>query len=534
MKSSRRLSSVPSSLVVFVALACGCDSKESRNQSGDDPTASTASRPGPAAAPLAAADIVLEPAPYRDVWESHYLEGSKIGYSHTTHTRGKLNGEPIVRIEQLSRVAVLRDGQKIEQMSTIVSFETESGEVRRFESTAVEGPTPKVILGTVKGGEASYSIVTGMKSTSHTIPWPAGTRGPLALADELMLRPMKPGETREISTFAMPLNVIARTTLAAKASESTQLGAESRTLLRIEATTLFEGNFKIPATYWVDESGDALRSEMKIGNLKLVAVRATAAGAVAKEDSDNPQVDLGRSTMVKLAAPLAGGHKTTLVRYRVAISGTDAAATLPSNEYQTVKKLDGGAAEVTVAAVRPETPLPPSYKSIPATLPDVSANTLVQSDDPTIIALSKSGVGGETETWAKAKALETYVNEFMTTTEFSPAYATALDAAKSHKGDCTEYAVLLCALLRATGIPARGAIGLVYVEPKEAFQYHMWVEAYIGDRWIGLDATRGAGGLSGGYLKIADATFDPKNLYAGMMSIFNVVGRLKVEVLEAK
>ena len=62
----------------------------------------------------------------------------------------------------------------------------------------------------------------------------------------------------------------------------------------------------------------------------------------------------------------------------------------------------------------------------------------------------------------------------------------------------------------------------------------MWVEAYIGDRWVGLDATRGAGGLSAGYLKIADAPFDPKNLYTGLMNIFNVVGRLKIEVLEAK
>jgi len=534
MKSPRR-SLVPSSFVVLalsavLTAAAGCDSKQAKHGGELAGSGSEASPAGP----IATTDDVLEPVPYRDVWESHYLEGSKIGHSHTTHTRGKLAGEPIVKIEQLSRFSVLRDKQTIEQVSGLVSWETEQGDVRRFESTAVEGPSPKITRGSVKGNEATYSIMSSTKTTTHVIPWPVGTRGPMAIADELLRRPLKPGETRELASFVMPLNVVARTTLAAKDRESTQVGTETQTLLRIEATSTFEDGLKIPATYWVDDSGDVIKSEMAIGNLKHVAIRTTAAGAVAKDDGESPQVDLGRSTMVKLAAPLTGGHKTTLVRYRVALSGGDAAASFPAGESQSVKKLDGGAAEITVAAVSPESPLPPDYQPRKASLADLGANTLVQSDDPTIIALAKSGVGGETEAWGKAKALEKYVHELLTTTEFSPAYASALDTAKSHKGDCTEYSVLLCALLRASGIPARGAIGLVYVEPKEAFQYHMWVEAYVGDRWIGLDATRGAGGLSAGYLKIADASFDPKNPYAGLMNIFNVVGRLKIEVVEAK
>jgi len=540
MKSSPHRLRISHPFVALVALGVvftvvvGCDSKVEKNAGETTATGNGPSLAAPAVAPIEAADDVVEAAPFRDAWESHYLEGSKIGHSHTTHTRGKLAGEPIVKIEQLSRFTVLRDKQKIEQVSGLVSWETPQGEVRRFESTAVEGSSPKITRGTVKGTTATYAIMSSSKTSSHSIPWPVGTRGPLAIADELMARPLKPGETRELASFVMPLNVIARTTLTAKDREATQVGKETRTLLRVDAVTAFEDGLKLPATYWVDDSGDVHKSEMSIGNLKHVALRTTASDAVAKDDTDNPQVDLGRSTMVKLAAPLAGGHKTTLVRYRASLTGGDAAATFPSNEYQTVKKLDGGGAEITVVAANPESPLPPGYKPAKATLPDAASNVLVQSDDPTIIALAKSGVGSETEPWGKAKALEHYVNEFMTTTEFSPAYASALDTAKSHKGDCTEYSVFLSALLRASGIPARGAIGLVYVEPKEAFQYHMWVEAYIGDRWVGLDATRGAGGLSGGYLKIADASFDPKNPYAGLMNIFNVVGRLKIEVLEAK
>ena len=41
--------------------------------------------------------------------------------------------------------------------------------------------------------------------------------------------------------------------------------------------------------------------------------------------------------------------------------------------------------------------------------------------------------------------------------------ATAAEVARSREGDCTEHAVLLAALARARGIPARVAMGLVYV-----------------------------------------------------------------------
>ena len=54
--------------------------------------------------------------------------------------------------------------------------------------------------------------------------------------------------------------------------------------------------------------------------------------------------------------------------------------------------------------------------------------------------------------------------------------------AKSREGDCTEHAVFLMALCRARGIPARGAMGLVYLESQRAFFYHMWTEVYIDNR----------------------------------------------------
>ena len=50
-------------------------------------------------------------------------------------------------------------------------------------------------------------------------------------------------------------------------------------------------------------------------------------------------------------------------------------------------------------------------------------------------------------------------------------------------------------LARARGIPARVAIGLVYMEGEQAFGYHMWTEVYIDKRWIPIDGTLALGGI---------------------------------------
>lgn len=57
------------------------------------------------------------------------------------------------------------------------------------------------------------------------------------------------------------------------------------------------------------------------------------------------------------------------------------------------------------------------------------------------------------------------------------------------RGDCTEYASLLTALLRGEGYPAYNVYGLVYM--KGYYYYHAWVRAYTGKGWRCVDPTVG-------------------------------------------
>jgi transglutaminase-like putative cysteine protease len=85
--------------------------------------------------------------------------------------------------------------------------------------------------------------------------------------------------------------------------------------------------------------------------------------------------------------------------------------------------------------------------------------------------------------------------------------ATSDHVAKTLSGDCTEYAMLAAAMCKAQGIPARTALGLIYVcdgEHTATLAFHMWTEVYVRGQWLGLDATLGRGSVGPDHIKITD------------------------------
>ena len=92
----------------------------------------------------------------------------------------------------------------------------------------------------------------------------------------------------------------------------------------------------------------------------------------------------------------------------------------------------------------------------------------------------------------------------------------------------------LAALARARGIPARVAIGLVYMEGRQAFGYHMWTEVYIDGRWIPIDGTLAQGGIGAGHLTIAHTNLEGTSAYSTFLPVVQILGRLSIEVIDAK
>jgi transglutaminase-like putative cysteine protease len=89
-------------------------------------------------------------------------------------------------------------------------------------------------------------------------------------------------------------------------------------------------------------------------------------------------------------------------------------------------------------------------------------------------------------------------------------------------------------MCRAAGIPARVAIGLIYVESLGGFGYHMWTEVFINQRWVALDASFDQSTTDAVHLKLADTSLEGVSPFEAFLPVVKVVGKLEIEATELR
>jgi len=472
------------------------------------------------------------PGLVRETWDACYLDGSRIGYVHTAYYRETDAGRPIVKIVVDSKLALVRFGKRVEQESRETTWRSEEGAVSRFEVSAGQGASQQKTTGTVAGDKATIVLTAGGKAATQPIDWPAGTRSSTGVEDELRAAPLKAGETRRFPMFLPMFNSVVNVDLKHAGVESVELDGSRRDLTRVDvrATPKTQTDQYLESTYWTDDRGETLK--LAISALRMTAVRTTAVRAQAP--NTEPQPDFALAMLVRPDPPLSDAHQKHFVRYQVKLAHGAAAEAFPSATYQAVAAAADGSAEITVVALRPDVASPAGTVDATPVEADRRPNPFIESDDPQIVKAATEQGGADPDPWKTAVRLEGFVQSHLRRVDFSKLFDTAAEAYRSKKGDCTEHAMLLCALLRARGIPARTAVGLVYAEGEQAFGYHMWTEAYIGDRWIPLDATVGRGGISAAYLKVSDTNFNGVDPMTTLLPVTKLLGRLKIGVVEAR
>ena len=100
----------------------------------------------------------------------------------------------------------------------------------------------------------------------------------------------------------------------------------------------------------------------------------------------------------------------------------------------------------------------------------------------------------------------------------------AVQVLETLAGDCNEHTVLYVALARALGLPARTAVGLVYL--RGSFFYHAWPEVWLGE-WVAVDPTFGDAPADAAHIRFVIGGL------AQQVEIVRLIGRLNIEVLDA-
>jgi len=150
---------------------------------------------------------------------------------------------------------------------------------------------------------------------------------------------------------------------------------------------------------------------------------------------------------------------------------------------------------------------------------------LIQSDDEEIIDTAESLVNWRFM-WDKdpkrvARVLTNEINR-MLEKRITFSVPNAVQVLESKQGDCNEHTVLYVAMARALGLPARTAVGLVYLN--DAFFYHAWPEVWLGE-WVAVDPTFGQYPADAAHLRFVIGGL------AQQVEIIRLIGNLNIEVL---
>lgn len=503
-------------LLIVLGLACSKSAPPQEKRAADE-----------AAEPSVAARQVES----GEEWEVIFRGREKAGHSWTRISPVEEQGQQLVQVETFTELRVLRDQQVAAVKAKYTTWETPAGEVVRFTSETQVGAGPIQAAGRVVDGRMEIQSTSGGKTQMQSLPWSSDILGAAAESRGMARQPMQPGETRKLRYLDPMLLQVLEVTLRARDFEQAKLLDGARELLRIDSVTSIDGApVPIEFTYWADRTGEVLKSSNQ--SLGIETYRTTREVALKEFQ---PAADLVTETTIKLNKPLESPHATRKVRYRVQLEGGDPAAAFVTSATQQVRSLDAHSAEITVTALDPsKDTIGPLGPQDPPTDADTSASQLVQSDDAQIIAMANEAAGDERDPWQVALKLEQYVHHTITEKNFAQALSSAADVARSKEGDCTEHAVLLAALARARGIPARVAIGLVALRSGRAFGYHMWNEVFINGRWVPVDATLGQGGIGAGHLKVAESDLAGSAAYTSFLPVVQLLGRLKIDVVESE
>jgi hypothetical protein len=460
-------------------------------------------------------------------WEAIYLKDTKIGYQHTTIEHAKEGDPDKLSIHSVMSVTFVRSGQATQMKFDVTSSERSDGRLESFHAVQGDGPGRATTKGEVRMGKLDIEAERAGKKTSSAIPWESTWGGMFAIDSSLLRNPMKPGETRQMRVLMPILFQPADVTLKATEFEETKLLDGKKKLLKIQVTFTING-IKLEEVRWVDAKGEAYKSQSP--QTQQTLYRTTKSFAMKPGNAD--EVDVAALNSVPVKRPIDNPHGTKRIVYRASVESGNMKGVFGHGASQTVRLVDDQTAELVVQAVSPTEPAKLANKENAPNKDDLQPNTMIQSDDATIQRIAKVVAVGEKDPWKIALELERFVNNYITEANFEHAFDTAAEVAAKRTGDCTEHSVLLAALCRARKIPARVAIGLVYLRRDSLFAYHMWTEVWIKDRWIPIDATLARGGIGAAHIKLTTSSLTGASPQSVFLPVAQVVGRLKLQVVD--
>jgi hypothetical protein len=387
-------------------------------------------------------------------------------------------------------LAVRRGDVELLKIAVDTEFvETADGKPVRMRSVQNTGTTPTTSTYTFQP-DGSIELVTEQdgRTLTKTLPKPEGVWLTPNAGEQFVKQRMKSG-AKEITVRTIdPSAGIDPVTVKYTILEKTKVKAGGREIEAIKRQIVTQAmGATVKSVDYVDEEGELVKSRMDMGVISIDMLASTA-GEVAKAGAA-PEVMV--TTFCKPDKPIKDPRNTRKVVLLLRLP--DEMPKLPETGSQHTEPLEN-AVRLTIST-SDQGPAPDADTKDASLL---ASTTFTNLDDEEIKKLAAKAVkdAGD-DPAAKAEACRRFVFRYIRKKNLTVAFASASEVARSREGDCTEHGVLLTALLRANGIPARAVVGLIYADQfagsKAIFGYHMWAQALLNidgkPRWVDLDGT---------------------------------------------
>ena len=457
---------------------------------------------------------------FEEAWESVFMAGTHVGYAHTL-VRVENEPERLFVSSVFGETHLKRLGADIVLRTQVEFKEKPGGKIVSVVNRTLMSGVETVSTCVPRDGTMHIATTTAGAVHEQEIPWDDSVLGPWAQTLLMRGTERKPGVSVEFKAFVPDFLRVAASVVTMEKKERVVVNGEEMELLAGTMTQdILPG---VVTRIWLDDKADVIRSYTDVmGGIETIrTTRAEAMRAVVPKEMADVMTRFSLHSNVKLENPRAIREAL----YRVegdpeTLDGLDLA-----DRRQTVEERAGGAIVLRVRAL-------PDAEEPAAKTPGseyLESSPYIQCADEAIARAARKAAGDAATLREKAKRLETWVYKKVKKKNFNVGFASAKEVLASREGDCTEHSVLLAAMLRAEGIPARVAVGLVYW--KGIFGYHMWTEAFLND-WTALDATLAGETVDATHIKFAADPLNKPGAATPFVSLVPAVGKIRLTVLE--
>ncbi len=468
----------------------------------------------------------------RDLWYTLWIDGVRSGYSRQTVTTAE------DRISTNSRTSLAIKRGPVEMSIVMESTFVESLDGKPIWASSEQriGALPVKTMVEFLGDSLKVTRTQAGMTSTETQDAPTEPWLPPAAAERYVLQRMQAGASEIVLRTLDPSAGLAPITITRTdfQRDSEQIG--DRTIeTRIARSTISY----MPGVEMIEEfdaEGTTVRTETPMAGMRIVSILADEATALANIKGG---AEVMVRSLIKPDRPIkrARDLKKSVLYLSIA---SDHMPSLPTTGAQRVERVGDQASRLTIDTVHPVA-APESDLADPA---NTKSTLMCQSDDAEIYALVTKAVTDAGPSKAeRAEAMRRFVRTYLNQKSLDVGFASALETARTRSGDCTEHAVLLAAMLRADGIPARGVTGLVYVDQflgeSGVFGYHMWAQALLDvggtPTWVDLDAAiDDKRPFDATHIACSLVTFADSETIEAFQAIIPLMGSLEINVESAE